>query len=311
MTRPDPEPQLQHRTVAAGGIRFHLVEAGEGPLVLLLHGFAHHWIAWRHQLPALAAAGFRAVALDVRGAGSTDKPPRGYDAFTLSDDISGVVKALGERSAILVGQGYGGVLAFNVATLHPEVVDRIVAIAAPHPARLARRRKPRVDAYGRLLAFSALPILPLRRLVRHDGAFVERLMRTHAGPDWPATDDFAETARALREAIVRPGAARGALEQLRWVARSPWRGDGRRHRKALERRITVPVLHLAGEEDRFTPETALAEAIHHCIGGYRRVSLAGVGHYPAEEAPSQVNRLIVDFLQGNAGSPSRPNPRRR
>lgn len=304
-------PDLQHRTVAAGGIRFHVVEAGTGPLVLLLHGFAQHWISWRHQLPALAAAGFRAVALDLRGAGSSDKPPRGYDAFTLSDDISGVIKALGEDSATLVGQGYGGVLAFNVATIHPEVVDRVVAIAAPHPARLARWRKPRVDAYGRLLTFSALPIAPHRRLVRGHGAFVERLIRSHAGAAWPGTQDFAQTMVALRDAIVKPGAARGALEQLRWVARSPWRGDGRRHRTVLERRIEVPVLHLAGEDDTFTPETALAEAIHHCIGGYRRVSLAGVGHYPAEEAPSQVNTLIKDFLLGSAGSPSKPNPRRR
>ena len=103
----DPGPWT-HRDVSANGIRFHIVEAGTGPLVILLHGFGQYWRSWRYQLPGLAQAGFRVVAPDLRGYGDTDKTPRGYDAFTLADDVAGLVRGLGERDAVLVGHGYGG-----------------------------------------------------------------------------------------------------------------------------------------------------------------------------------------------------------
>jgi pimeloyl-ACP methyl ester carboxylesterase len=97
-----------HRFVSANGSRFHIVEAGTGPLVLLLHGFPEFWAAWRHQIAALADAGFRAVAVDLRGYGASDKPPRGYDGYTMSADVVGLIRALGERTATIVGTGYGG-----------------------------------------------------------------------------------------------------------------------------------------------------------------------------------------------------------
>ena len=94
--------------VAANGARFHVAVAGEGPLVLLLHGFPTFWWTWRHQLPALAAAGHRVAAMDLRGFGASDKPPRGYDPRTLAEDVSGVIRSLGDRDAVVVGQGLGG-----------------------------------------------------------------------------------------------------------------------------------------------------------------------------------------------------------
>ncbi|MTD17058.1 alpha/beta fold hydrolase [Nakamurella sp. YIM 132087] len=288
---------LRHRTVSANGIRFHVVESGTGPLVLLLHGFGQYWLNWRHQLPALAAAGFRAVAVDLRGSGGSDKPPRGYDAFTLSADIAGLVRALGERKATLIGQGYGGVLAFDTAIIHPTVVEKVVAIAAPSPMRTAKVHRVRTDPYRRLLHFAAMPFVPDRRLARADGSMLERIVRSQAGAAWKASADFRETIAAMRRAIVVPGAAKGAIEKLRWVARSPWRADGLRHREALEQPVQAPVLHIAGDADRFTPTAALADAAGHCAGGYRREVVPGVGHYPAEEAPEVVNALIVDFLR--------------
>ena len=104
-----------HREVSAGGTRFHVAESGSGPLVLLLHGFPEFWWSWRHQLPALAAAGFRAVAPDLRGYGASDKPPRGYDVPTLAADVAGLVRALGEREAVVVGHDWGGLLAWASA----------------------------------------------------------------------------------------------------------------------------------------------------------------------------------------------------
>ena len=290
-----------HRSVSANGIRFHLAEAGTGPLVLMLHGFGGLWVNWRHQLTGLAAAGFHAVAADLRGSGDSDKPPRGYDAFTLSADVAGLVRALGERDATLVGQGYGGVLAFNAAVLYPGQISAVVAISAPHPARMARLRRPvRTDPYGRLLTFAALPISPDRRLAASGGALLERIVRSHAGPAWAASADFAETMTAMRKSIVAPGAAHGAVEPLRWVARSPWRSDGHRHREALQQPLTAAVLQLVGEGDRFTPVGALRGTEELCAGPYSLEVIPGVGHYPAEEAPDAVNRAIIEFLRAQA-----------
>jgi pimeloyl-ACP methyl ester carboxylesterase len=288
---------VSHRSVSANGIRFHLAEAGTGPLLLMLHGFGGIWTNWRYQLPDLAAAGFHAVAADLRGAGDSDKPPRGYDAFTLAADIAGLVRAIGEREAILLGQGYGGVLAFNTAIMYPEQIAAVVAISAPHPIRMARLRRPiRTDPYGRLLTFAALPINPDRRLAASGGAMLERIVRSHAGPAWAASADFEDTIAGMRRSIVTPGAARGALEPLRWVARSPYRSDGHRHREALQRRLTAPVLHLVGEGDRFTPAAALRGTGDFCAGDYKFHTIPGVGHYAAEEAPNLVRDAIVDFL---------------
>lgn len=287
---------VSFRAVSANGIRFRLAEAGSGPLVLLLHGFGGLWLNWRHQLAELAAAGFHAVAPDLRGAGETDKPPRGYDAFTMAADVAGLVRALGEREATLVGQGFGGVLAFNTAILYPDQVTSVVALSAPHPGPMAKLRRPlRSDSYGRLLLFAGLPTAPDRRLAAGSGARLERLVRSQAGPAWTASADFADTIAAMRKAIVAPGAARGALEPLRWVYRSPWRTDGHRHREALQTALTAPVLHLVGEGDRFTPLESLRGTEDLCAGPYIRRVIPGVGHYPAEEAPQLVNTAIIDF----------------
>src|SRR5690606_37356802 len=125
-----------HRFVTANGTRFHVVEAGTGPLVLFLHGFPEFWWAWHHILPAVADAGFRAVAVDLRGYGASDKPPRGYDGYTLAADVTGLIRALGERSATVVGTGVGGMIAWAAASFHPKLVHRLGVLAAPHPLRL-------------------------------------------------------------------------------------------------------------------------------------------------------------------------------
>ena len=102
----------QHREVSANGIRLHLAECGDpgAPLVVLLHGFPEFWWTWRRQLPVLADAGFHAVAVDLRGYGDSDKPPRGYDLWTLAGDVAGLIRALGEPSARVVGHGWGGMI---------------------------------------------------------------------------------------------------------------------------------------------------------------------------------------------------------
>jgi len=126
----------RHRHVAANGARFHVAEAGahDAPLVVLLHGFPEFWWSWRDQVPALAEHGFRAVAMDLRGYGGSDKTPRGYDPITLGQDVAAVVKALGARDAVLVGHGWGGYVAWATAVMHAREVSALCAVSAPHPA---------------------------------------------------------------------------------------------------------------------------------------------------------------------------------
>src|SRR4029450_3535595 len=111
-----------HRAVAANGARFHVAELGEGPLVVLLHGFPEFWWSWRHQLVGLAEAGYRAVAGDLRGDADSAEPPRRADLGTAPGDPAGLTRALGEREARLVGHGWGGSIAWTVTALHPRLV---------------------------------------------------------------------------------------------------------------------------------------------------------------------------------------------
>lgn len=296
--RYDDGPWL-HRDVSANGIRFHVAEAGTGPLVLLLHGFGQFWWSWRHQLAGLAEAGFRAVAPDLRGYGDTDKPPTGYDAFVLADDVAALVRGLGEREAVIVGTGFGGLAAYNTAVLHPEQVSAVVAVASAHPVTLTKIRKSLyTGGYQNLLSWAQWPFWPERRLVASGGAELERIFRRDAGRDWSSSADFTEVMVRMRKAICIPGAAPSALEHLRWVARSPWQADGVRHREVLTAQpVTVPVLNLGADADPVIPVDMLAEAGEHCVGDYRQRILTGSGHYPAEEQPDAVTEAIVDFAR--------------
>jgi pimeloyl-ACP methyl ester carboxylesterase len=308
-TRPDPssvriDGPWAHRDVFANGIRLHIAETGEGPLVLMLHGFGEFWWSWRHQLTAVADAGFRAVAVDLRGYGDSDKPPRGYDAWTLSGDIAGLIKALGERKAHLVGHDWGGLLAWSVAAIHPRLVYSLAVLGAPHPLALRReirrtilhrRRTNQARALG--MVFRAqLPIAPERRLLRDRGAVTEARLRHFSGPQWTNTSDFPDIARQFRAAITVPGVAHSALEYLRWAFRSTVRTEGRRFAEALSRRVALPVLQVHGALDRcMLPASVIASS--EWLGGQNTsVTLDGVGHYPHQEAPILTSRILTKFL---------------
>ena len=137
---PDAAVQISgpwtHRSVSANGTRFHIAEAGDGPLVLLLHGFPEFWWTWRHQLAWLPEAGFRAVAVDLRGFGGSDKPPRGYDLITGASDAAGLIRSLGEANAVVVGHDWGGLIAWTLAAYHPKVVSRLAVVSMAHPLRV-------------------------------------------------------------------------------------------------------------------------------------------------------------------------------
>jgi pimeloyl-ACP methyl ester carboxylesterase len=293
-----------HRDVSANGILLHVAEAGDGPLVLLLHGFPEFWWSWRHQLVALAEAGFRAVAVDLRGYGDSDKPPRGYDGWTLAGDVAGLIRALGEQKAALVGHGWGGILAWTVVAMHPRLIRAVAALAAPHPLALRRAllhpaspRAFRQAVAARHLMWCQLPVLPERELTSDGAAGVERVLRAWSGPKWAATPEFDEVARRTRQAMLVHGAAHSALEYFRWAARSQLRSDGRQFADAINRRPEVPVLQLHGAVDPYLLP-ATARASWPWLGPRSSFRLLpDVGHFPHEEAADATSRILIEFLE--------------
>jgi pimeloyl-ACP methyl ester carboxylesterase len=301
-----------HRDVWANGIRLHIAEAGSGPLVLLLHGFGEFWWTWRHQLAGLADAGFHAVAVDLRGCGDSDKPPRGYDAWTMAGDLAALVRGLGATRAAVIGHGEGGLLGWALAAVHPRVVACLAVLAAPHPLALRSAigrglTRPWSAANRAALARCApifgmqLPWLPEYRLRRHDGALIETYLRTWSGPRWTHAPEFQEVCARSRQAIRVPAAAHCAVEPWRWAVRAQLRADGRRFATALDRTLELPVLAVHGALGPLEP--AARESARWAIGKYEYQLLPDVGHFPHQEVPHTTTRLLAGFLaeHGPAG----------
>lgn len=310
---PPPDPSVtridgpwRHLQVHANGIRFHVAEAApeavepgvtsDRPLVILLHGFGSFWWSWRHQLTGLRDA--RVVAVDLRGYGGSDKPPRGYDGWTLAGDTAGLVRALGHTSATLVGHADGGLVCWATSVLHPRAVNAIAVISSPHPVALRASALRRRDQGRALLPWMLgyqVPMWPERKLTRDDAAELERVVRSRAGDAWQQTPDFAETMRHLRRAIQIPGAAHSALEYQRWAVRSQLRGEGRRFMASMRRPVNVPVLHLRGDEDPYVLPDPVYRTQRYAPHG-RYVSITGAGHFAHEEQPDAVNEQLGRFL---------------
>ncbi|MBD0293388.1 MAG: alpha/beta hydrolase [Jiangellaceae bacterium] len=278
---------------------------GDGPLVLLLHGFPEFWWAWRHQLPALTAAGWHAAAMDLRGYGGSDKTPRGYDPATLTADVTGVVRSLGDRQAVLVGHGWGGYVAWATAVLRPEYVTALAVLSMPHPMQLRRHLLRGLRQASHLLGVQT-PLVPERRLLADDAAYVESLLRRWTGPGSGFPDD--EAAARYRAAMRLWPAPHCALEYQRWAIRSMVRADGRRFAQQMQRPVTVPVLQIHGAADRTVAGRAVTQSRRHVSAPHRWVRLAGVGHFPHEEAPGRVNTELRDWLRDVTESRQAPGP---
>lgn len=303
----------RHFEVHANGIRFHVVEAdgpeqaqprGTRPLVMLLHGFGSFWWSWRHQLRGITGA--RVVAVDLRGYGGSDKPPRGYDGWTLAGDTAGLIRALGHSSATLVGHADGGLVCWATSMLHRRLVRAIAVVSSPHPAALRASALKRRDQ-GLALLPSMLnyqvPMWPERHLTRDDAAELERLVRTRASEKWLASEDFTETIRHMRQAFQIPSAAHSALEYQRWAFRSQLRTEGHRFMRKMNRQLPVPLLHLRGDADPYVLADPVRRTLRYAPHG-RYVSLSGAGHFGHEEAPDEVNEQLRRFLAQVYGPPA-------
>jgi len=291
----------KHRAVSANGIRLHVAECGEGPLVVLLHGFPEFWWSWRHQLTALADQGYHAVAVDLRGYGDSDKPPRGYDLWTLAGDVAGLIRALGEDRAHVIGHDWGGLIGWTVTALQPRLVQSLAVLAAPHPLAVRSSVVRDVRGQGRATASYALgfqlPRWPERSLRADDGARVERIMRRWAGAAWAVSDDFAAAVAANRRAIQVPGVVHSAMEYYRWALRSQMRIEGRRFAVAVARPVSVPVLQIHGADDPCLLVRTAGASERWAGSDHRLEVLPTTGHFPHQENPIVVNDLLAGFLR--------------
>jgi epoxide hydrolase 4 len=279
-----------HRTVDIGEVRLHCAEMGQGPLVLLLHGFPECWVSWRNQMPALAAAGFRAVAPDLRGYGKSDKPS-GLDAYrieVLARDVARLVEALGAERAHVVGHDWGGAAAWFFAMWHPERLDRLAILNAPHPSRYSRARKlPRQWLRSSYILFFQIPWLPEALLRAGDFLVLRQLFRYD--PERPGAytaGDIDEIVAAARE----PGALTGMLAWYRAMIQRPthtrWKP------------ISRPVQVVWGEKDRYLLRD-IAEPGRDWVPDLRFSPIPEASHWVQADAPEKVNGLLIDFLRGS------------
>jgi pimeloyl-ACP methyl ester carboxylesterase len=317
-------PDVKHRMIATNGIRLHVAEQGSGPLVILCHGFPECWYSWRHQLPALAAAGFHAVAPDLRGYGRSDRPEEVEKYTVLHDvgDIVGLVDAFGAERAVIAGHDVGATMAWQAALLRPDRFRAVISLDVPFrpqgfgtsapPTTLMPRsddavfyqlflQTPEAEAaLGRDIRRtfrSQLYVLSGDSPPRADGGrfagMIPRKGQFLTNPDslpgWITEADI----DVYVEEFTRSG-FRGALSWFRnldrsWELLAPFAGAA----------ISVPALYVAGDRDFVVSAYAPAVAKQAALVPKLRppLMLAGCGHWTQQERAADVNAAMIDFLR--------------
>ncbi|MEV4339059.1 alpha/beta hydrolase [Streptomyces sp. NPDC049590] len=314
----------QHRTVEVNGLALHLAEEGEGPLVVLLHGFPEFWYAWRHQLRPLAEAGFRVVAPDQRGYGDSARPaaPEAYSILHLVGDVVGLIHALGEERAVVVGHDWGALVAWQSALLRPDVVRAVAGLSilpmlrGPVPPLQSTREKtggrfywnyfeePGVaeaefgkdlDRTFRRMLYGACgdrPQPPAPPLVPPGGGFLDLAADPDTLPGWLTEDDIAAYAAAFERSGFTGGLNWYRNLDRNWELTAAWQGA----------RIEVPALYVVGDRDRAYPgDDNIVAALSGPAPHHRPpVVVRGAGHWVQQERPEAVNAALLDFLRSVA-----------
>jgi pimeloyl-ACP methyl ester carboxylesterase len=290
----DTEPRDGYAEVG-DGVKLHYVEAGEGPLVVLLHGFPEFWFSWRLQIAPLAAAGFRVVAPDLRGYNLSSRP-EGVDAYgadKLAADIRGLIQSLGAESACVAGHDFGGTVAWALAMAHPEVVERLAILNAAHPRKLNDGLKhPNQLRKLWYFFFFQPPGLPERVVRARNWRFFRRYQRD-AQPPYTAE----ETERYV-ESWSQPGAATAIINLYRAAVRQS------KQAQAQLRPIAAPTLVIWGQRDRYLGPQ-LAEPSREDVPQLDRVErLDKASHWVHHDEAERVTQLLTDFFRPRAGSGS-------
>lgn len=280
----------ESQRINVGDVTLHAVIAGSGPLVILLHGFPECWYSWRLQIPALAAAGYRVVAPDLRGYNLSDKPRRvsDYRVEALADDVAGLIRALGAEKAHVVGHDWGAMVAWVFAMRHPSLLDRLAILNVPHPARymksLRTLRQVRKSWY---VFFFQLPWLPERGFTRDNFRALRNLFRYDPMRKGAFTDEDIERCVA---AAAQPGAMTAAINYYRAsVRRGPWAA------RRILRVIEAPTLVIWGEHDRYLG-SELAEPDRHWVPNCQISRFLDASHWVQVDRPDRVNSRLIGFL---------------
>ena len=289
--------ELREGYAEVGDVRLHYVEAGDGPLIVLLHGFPEFWFSWRLQIAPLAAAGFRVVAPDLRGYNLSSRPDgvAAYDTGPLAADIRGLVQERGAESALLVGHDWGGTVAWATAMNHPEVVDRLAILNAAHPRRLQQGlRTPRQLLRSWYFFYFQLPGTD-RRVRARRWRFFRHFLRD-ARPAYTPED-----IERYVEAWSQPGAAAAMINYYRAAVRQSPKDAG-----AQLRPISAPTLVIWGQRDRYLGPK-LAEPDRDDVPNLDRVvRLPDASHWVHHDEPERVTQLLIDFF-----APARPTQHRQ
>jgi pimeloyl-ACP methyl ester carboxylesterase len=267
--------------IDANGLRFGYLEAGRGPLVLLLHGFPDTAHTWDRALTALADAGFRAVAPCMRGYHPTAVPANGdYETETLAKDVVALIAALGEQNAVVVGHDWGASAAYGAAATAPERVRQLVVLAIPHPKAVT----PTPRMLWKVRHFYALRGKRAAEMAaRDDFAYLDELWRRWS-PRWDVPAD--ETTH-VKAAFREPGSLEAACAYYRTI--------GVRLPRVYSLPITVPTVAFAGESDMITPRV-YEKARHHFTSSYEVVQVPG-GHFAHREHPEHVIGELVRVIR--------------
>jgi pimeloyl-ACP methyl ester carboxylesterase len=294
---PDDQTELREGYAEVGDVRLHYVEAGDGPLIVLLHGFPEFWFSWRLQIAPLAAAGYRVVAPDMRGYNLSSRPAsvEAYSVDKLAGDIRGLIHERGSKSALLVGHDWGGTVAWATAMNHPEVVDRLAILNAAHPRRLQQGlRNPNQLRKVWYFFFFQLPGLPERIVRAMHWRFFRRYQRDARPPYTP------EDTERYVESWSQPGAAAAIINYYRSSVRQS------KQAQAQLRPISAPTLVIWGQRDRYLGPK-LAEPDRDDVPNLDRVErLAEASHWVHHDEPERVTQLLTDFF-----APALPTEKRQ
>lgn len=284
-------------TVRARDLTFHTLEDGKGPLVLCLHGFPDHARSFRHQLPALAAAGYRAVAPAMRGYAPTGPAPDGYyQSAALAEDAVALIEALGYDDAIVFGHDWGALAAYGAALAAPARVRKLITAAVPYGAQVAGAFMTNYDQQRRswYMFFFQTPFADVA-LAHDDFAFLERLWR-----DWSPGWKFpAEEMAALKDTFRQPGVATATLGYYRALLNPALHSPALAElqgRMAMDP-IDVPAMVLHGADDGCVGADLVEGMAAYFPRGLRVEIVPGTGHFLHQEAPERINALVLDFLK--------------
>jgi pimeloyl-ACP methyl ester carboxylesterase len=327
MTTASAQPgDVHHRFVQVNGIKMHIAEQGEGPLVVLVHGFPELWYSWRHVLPALAAAGYHAVAPDMRGYGQTDAPPNIDDYTQLQSvgDIVGVVHALGHEQAVIAGHDWGAPVAYNAANLRSDMFRAVVLLSVPYgvrgdggvkPTEGMRRRAPEGQQFYqtyfqapgvaekeleadpkrslRMLLYSLSGSIPKEHKWRYVFGLNEKALDGCTDPKqlpaWLTPADLDYYAKEFSRTGFRGGLNWYRAQDIFW-RETPF---------LIGRKLLQPTLYIGGEDDAVVEfaRPAVDNLEKSVPNLWKKVLLPGVGHWTEQEAPGEVNRLMIEFLK--------------